>query len=427
MTAVRPYIWFCAALLFLSYLIGLLFTLRTHAAIIWSTELDEKKIEKMENHHNEARSALPEPSPRHASSAVTTGHKDNVRDTQLYKRILGQSLRHAGYSDTGAPRSLLSAEISPIDPKTPFLAPPKGDGSDKLTHRGSRIPGLSTEDNQTLIRQVAELAATAATVAARDGQRPLRKVSHMSSVPATASRDHFPATPAITEHSHTEGVNTVDESVTLAPNHDANAQAGGHDAPNWSKTKSCVILLTATVAYAIIAEILVDTVDSVLDNVDIDEKFLGIMLFALVPNTTEFLNAISFAMNGNIALSMEIGSAYALQVMLLQAPALVLFSAYSGQYIDPAVLANHTFSLIFPQWDMVTVILGLFLMNYVIGEGKSNYFKGSMLILSWLVVIMGFWLTGFDDDDAVSCVCERLKKLLIWDRLWVLIASIRLL
>ena len=45
-----------------------------------------------------------------------------------------------------------------------------------------------------------------------------------------------------------------------------------------------------------------DTVDVVLGSVAIDEKFLGFTLFALVPNTTEFLNAISFALNGNIAL-----------------------------------------------------------------------------------------------------------------------------
>jgi Ca2+:H+ antiporter len=49
-------------------------------------------------------------------------------------------------------------------------------------------------------------------------------------------------------------------------------------------------------------EILVDTVDVVLGSIAIDEKFLGFTLFALVPNTTEFLNAISFALNGNIAL-----------------------------------------------------------------------------------------------------------------------------
>ena len=42
--------------------------------------------------------------------------------------------------------------------------------------------------------------------------------------------------------------------------------------------------------------------DSVLNDSGIDEKFLGITLFALVPNTTEFMNAISFALNENIAL-----------------------------------------------------------------------------------------------------------------------------
>lgn len=51
-----------------------------------------------------------------------------------------------------------------------------------------------------------------------------------------------------------------------------------------------------------LSEILVDVVDVVLEGSGIQEKFLGITLFALVPNTTEFMNAISFAINGNIAL-----------------------------------------------------------------------------------------------------------------------------
>jgi Ca2+/H+ antiporter len=51
-------------------------------------------------------------------------------------------------------------------------------------------------------------------------------------------------------------------------------------------------------------------------------------------------------MNGNIALSMEIGSAYALQVCLLQIPALVLFSAINGRYMDPADLLDHTFKYV---------------------------------------------------------------------------------
>jgi len=107
-------------------------------------------------------------------------------------------------------------------------------------------------------------------------------------------------------------------------------------------------------------------------------------------------------MNGNIALSMEIGSAYALQVCLLQIPAVVLYSTVWGRFINPEDIVDHTFSMIFPQWDMVTVILCVFLLSYMYGEGKSNYFKGSILILSYLVVVVGFYFAGFDADSSVN-------------------------
>ena len=104
-------------------------------------------------------------------------------------------------------------------------------------------------------------------------------------------------------------------------------------------------------------------------------------------------------MNGNIALSMEIGSAYALQVCLLQIPALVLFSAINASTL---IGPEYTFSLIFPQWDMVTVILCVFLLSYMYGEGKSNYFKGSILLLSYLVVIVGFYFSGMTDLESMG-------------------------
>jgi Ca2+:H+ antiporter len=49
---------------------------------------------------------------------------------------------------------------------------------------------------------------------------------------------------------------------------------------------------------------------------------------------------------------------------------------------------------------MVTVILSVFLMGWVIGEGKSNYFKGSTLILTYLVIVVGFYFSGFDTMEV---------------------------
>lgn len=94
---------------------------------------------------------------------------------------------------------------------------------------------------------------------------------------------------------------------------------------------------------------------------------------------------------------MEIGSAYALQVCLLQIPALVLYSAVfpiTPPASDPDP-AHWTFSLLFPQWDLVTAILCVFLLSHTLAEGKSNYFKGSILLLAYFVVIVGFYYSSF--------------------------------
>lgn len=47
---------------------------------------------------------------------------------------------------------------------------------------------------------------------------------------------------------------------------------------------------------------------------------------------------------------------------------------------------------------MITVILCVFLLSYVYGEGKSNYFKGSILLLTYLFVVAGLFLSKYGDD-----------------------------
>ncbi|TDZ17616.1 Low affinity vacuolar monovalent cation/H(+) antiporter [Colletotrichum orbiculare MAFF 240422] len=387
--AVRPFCYFCAALLFLSYIVGLWFTLRTHAAVIWNSEIDEKKHEEAQAHAQAQAHAAARQSAPH-SFAETTGTSIDVRDSHLYKRILGQSLKQVGLTPKGdeASRqaSVTGLGVTPGNGSVniPHVVPPKTSGSDTVRST-VHIPGFSEAENNALVREVAEMAATAATLAARE--RMPRRTSNQPGASVAAT----PRPPALRTAAFPENEDLAAASTAQVPH-------GGHDAPNWSRGKSAFILMGATVLYAIIAEILVDTVDVVLEGFAIDEKFLGITLFALVPNTTEFLNAISFAMNGNIALSMEIGSAYALQVCLLQVPALVLYSAVYATGNGDEDISNHTFSLLFPQWDMVTVILCVFLLSYMYGEGKSNYFKGSILLLSYLVVIVGYYFSGFTED-----------------------------
>jgi Ca2+:H+ antiporter len=324
--AVKPYIWLCAFLLFTSYLIGLLFTLRTHAAVIWSSDVDEKKPVDMSASQmtNSGHFDFPGTLTRQATS--TSVMRGDVRSSQLYKRIVGQALNQVTHAPEGENNEYARPSSLP-DGQTPHVVPPK-DGDERPPSSGFHLDGLSERDNQSLVRHMTEIAAATTAIATRDAIRQPRKTAQMITTPqkGPAERPHH------------------QRSATVEGPHEAEQAGGGHDAPNWSRAKSSAILLSATLAYAVIAEILVNTVDSILVGSNIDEKFLGITLFALVPNTTEFLNAISFAMNGNIALSMEIGSAYALQVLLLQIPALVFYSAIHNLYIDPSEVVNQSFS-----------------------------------------------------------------------------------
>lgn len=277
--AVRPYCYFAAFLLFFSYLIGLWFTLRTHAAVIWNTDIDEKRHEE-----HMAPSSVRTSQQTH----IVDASGSDIRDTVLYKRIYGQTSKQVGLptrpddiarQSSTAGQSATSTRV----PATPHVVPPKPSGGEAGRTR-IHVPGLSDADNSMLAREVAEIAATAATFASRE--RVARKVS---GVPPTAGA--APSRQAGAGGAHRAGVfpDGEDDGATAEGATAAAGGHGGHDAPNWSRTKSTVILLGATVLYAIIAEILVDTVDVVLENFAIDQKFLGITLFALVPNTTEFL------------------------------------------------------------------------------------------------------------------------------------------
>ncbi|KAK4700273.1 Ca2+:H+ antiporter, partial [Phenoliferia sp. Uapishka_3] len=307
-TSVRLLSFWCAGILVLSYLIGLWFSLRTHASQIW------------QNNQSSHEQALVRP---------LTAHIPNDRNS-LYKRVLPSHLLPKQNRDSTVPLTI---------PALP-----------RRFSKSDTIPGIELPQGLT----ADELSRAFHVVNAVRSQSQPRQVSHAREVSKADEEDGH----------------------------------GGHDAPNWSRVKSASVLMGCTALYAIIAEILVDMVDVVLDGSGIPEKFLGVTLFALVPNTTEFMNAISFAINGNIALSLEIGSAYALQVCLIQAPVMLAFSAFYG--IGKESLLHQSFTLVFPRWDVIAIIFSVFLLTYTYLEARANYYKGSILCLSYLVLIGGF-------------------------------------
>ncbi|GAA6010621.1 hypothetical protein JCM11491_002997 [Sporobolomyces phaffii] len=342
--------YFCGSLLVLSYGVGIWFSLRTHASQIW-------------------QNAAPAIHEQGLGRPGVPGHPAVDNRRSLYQRVVPSQLFHTSKRRVSGPHT--ATGLTPV--QTPFLAPSSaahgGLGSlaspAKVDFQNVEVPnGFTPEQFRSVVRAVADAAP--------------------AFVPALP--------PAIRRApSHVREISEQNKE-------DDSGGHGGHDAPNWSRGKSVTVLLVCTLLYAVIAEILVDVVDVILDGSGIPEKLLGITLFALVPNTTEFMNAISFALNGNIALSMEIGSAYALQVCLIQAPAMLAFSAFYG--IGKDSMLHRAFTLVFPRWDIIAILFSVFLLTYVYIEARSNYFRGVLLCLSYCLLIAGFAFAPKDRDTS---------------------------
>ncbi|KAI9097413.1 hypothetical protein DFS34DRAFT_650224 [Phlyctochytrium arcticum] len=404
--------WICAAALLLMYGIGLWFTLRTHSRLIYDKPDDkEKKRKRVKRPSPSYTDASPLPNGLGISDSAAGGQSASVTGN-----LTTASKRNARTISDEMPGLFTSQEPNPPS-EYPF---PRLD----INTSGLYARGRVSAPNSAPITAQAALPS-----------------------PMLTSRG-IPCTNGVVQVLATEGTNEpiMDEWDSGAgsdegSDDDGAAGHGGHDHPNWSITKSGVVLLTCTVLYSLVAEVLISSVDEVIQGYGIDEKVLGATLFSLVPLVTEFYNAVAFALNNNIALSLEIGSAYVIQAAMLQIPVIVAFSAFYVSHVNQQALTSaaaavaapvarglagrsgsplgkvynvlasswdhlttttaaqpalveatkkHTmegFTMIFPRWDLYAVIFGTFLLSYVYIEGKANYFKGSMLLMAYFILL----------------------------------------
>lgn len=278
---------------FQSYLVGLWFSLRTHASQIWQ---------------NPQQLLHPSELPIHRLSLYNkSANLLNAQDG-LSRKPCGSMGQNP--SCAGTPRETQSSEAGTIRrPQDQHHPPPP-------LHRRVSYSAAGQQPSFSPVYESVDQAVKSAELGNVQLGGPMTRDDFtravtVATVSALRHQQQHPRRPSLYEH---DG----------ALNAGAPGGHGGHDAPSWSRTTSASVLLGCTALYAVIAgqfysfsfarvvsyidfffthkELLVDAVDEVLQDWGIDEKFLGLTLFALVPNTTEFMNAISFALNGNIAL-----------------------------------------------------------------------------------------------------------------------------
>lgn len=151
--------------------------------------------------------------------------------------------------------------------------------------------------------------------------------------------------------------------------------------PRWSVTKSALVLGAATVAVAWLSEILVSTIEPVVQHLGWTQLFIGVVVVAVVGNAAEHASAVLMAVKNRMDLSIQIAIGSASQIALFAAPVLVLVGLAIG----------HPMNLVFNTFELIAIVLSVLITSLVIQDGESNWLEGAQLLLAYGMLAVAFF------------------------------------
>ena len=151
----------------------------------------------------------------------------------------------------------------------------------------------------------------------------------------------------------------------------------------WSLGTALLVMGLATVVTAVIAEILVGSLEVFADKAHLSEFFVAAVIVAIVGNAAEHGGAVVVAARGQIKLAAEIALASSAQVAVFLIPAVALLS----WLIDPLALSFRVVEIA----ALGAATLFTFLL---LAQGRSSRGRGVALIVAYVVVAAAFFVVG---------------------------------
>jgi Ca2+:H+ antiporter len=149
----------------------------------------------------------------------------------------------------------------------------------------------------------------------------------------------------------------------------------------WGRNQALGVLAAVTVGLAVMSEILTDAIEPASRKLGFTPMFAGVFLLALVGNVAQIFNAVSFAREDKMDLSLGVTVGSSIQVALVVAPVLVFFGVVLGRDMD----------LLFTRFEIVAIVLAVLLTRHLTNDGESNWLEGLMLVAVYLMLGFGFY------------------------------------
>ncbi|CAK7228138.1 hypothetical protein SBRCBS47491_006802 [Sporothrix bragantina] len=142
------------------------------------------------------------------------------------------------------------------------------------------------------------------------------------------------------------------------------------------------VLAGSTVVIAFCAEFLVDSIDYVTTKGHISKEFLGLILLPIVGNAAEHATAVTVAVKDKMDLAIGVAVGSSMQVALFLIPLLVVIGW--GMGLDDM-------SLSFDIFQVAVLFVSVLLVNYLIGDGKSHWLEGMLLMCLYCIIAVCSW------------------------------------
>jgi len=146
-----------------------------------------------------------------------------------------------------------------------------------------------------------------------------------------------------------------------------------------------IALLIVTVVTSFNADYLVAAIDGVANDYGLSKVFIGTILLPIVGNAAEHVTSVWMAAKDKMEIALGVAIGSSVQICLGLVPALVLVGWLVGQ---PLTLYFHDF-------ETITLLVSVLLVNSLIQDGKSNYLEGALLVALYLIIGLSFWVQPY--------------------------------
>ncbi|CAA3031793.1 vacuolar cation proton exchanger 3-like, partial [Olea europaea subsp. europaea] len=163
------------------------------------------------------------------------------------------------------------------------------------------------------------------------------------------------------------------------------------EAPEITQGEAIGWLAMLTLSISVLSGYLVDAIQGASEAMNMPVAFISVILLPIVGNAAEHASAIMFAMKDKLDITLGVAIGSSTQISMFVIPFCVIVGWIMGKPMD----------LNFQLFETATLFITVLVVAFMLQEGKSNYFKGLMLILCYLIVAASFFVhvDPSNDDD----------------------------